>query len=69
MDKLKALFEEVGHFEITHFENAPRLWQTDLFTKVMTFVRRYNSSECLIIIYYGAHAYDEKKSKAFMIAA
>ena len=33
---MRNLFEEDFHFEIQHFEIPPRLWQTDLFTKVIS---------------------------------
>lgn len=69
MDALNDLFANDFKFETDYYEIPSERWQTGLMRKVSDFMWKYDSPDCLTIIYYGGHGYEGKETMEFKLAA
>lgn len=68
VDALNHFFASKMRFETDHYEIPSEKWQTSLNRKLSDFVFKYDSPDCLILVYYGGHAYFGEETGAFKLS-
>lgn len=68
VDALHAFFRDEFHFETDYYEIPSQRWRTGLNKKLSDFIWEYDSPDCLVLIYYGGHAYTGEETGLFKLA-
>ena len=69
VDSLRALFADDFKFETDIFQIPSEQCSSALMAKVAAFCWKYDSPDCLAIIYYGGHGYSGEETGLFKLAA
>lgn len=69
VDKLKHIFEHSFGFETDFFEIPSDRSETALDRKLSDFCYKYDRPDCLTILYYGGHGYQDVDTNKFKIYA
>ena len=69
VDSLNKMFEEEFLFETEAFQIPSKKSSTALMATVAAFCMKYDSPDCLAIIYYAGHGYPGQETGSFKLAA
>ncbi|KAL8849660.1 MAG: hypothetical protein Q9221_005350 [Calogaya cf. arnoldii] len=69
VDGLRKLFEDEFKYETDYFLIPKDRWQTALQKRIADLFYKYDSPDCLTIIYYGGHGYIGEETHSLKLAA
>lgn len=69
VDNLKKVFQEKFQYETFEYVIPSERWQTGLLKTLSEFMWKFDSPDCLAILYYAGHGYEGTETKQFKLSA